>query len=162
MLRRRAHQLGTLACAALISSLVMACGPSFVSQTPKGFVELDNDNDAYDYRATTADGVVIAVREIDNEAKGEREFWLKAIRNQMRERGGYKLLEEVAVTSADGLNGTQLRFGHDDGNNRAHLYYLTVFVTDATIWLVEAGGTKDRMTTEARQVAQAVAAFRTQ
>lgn len=147
---------------AATSTLLGACGPSFQATPPSGFVELDTDRDAYDFRATTAEGVVVAVREIENEAKGEAEFWLTAIRNRMRERGGYSLIEERPVKSADGVAGTQLRFGHDDGNNRPHLYYLSVFITDTTIWLVEAGGTKEQMEKEAAKVEQAVAAFRTQ
>ncbi len=140
---------------------LMACGPSFVSQTPTGFVELEEDYSRYDYRATTAEGVVIAVREIDNEAKGESEFWLTAIKNQIRDRGGYRLLEEVPVKSADGIAGVPLQFGHDDGNNKPHLYYLAVFVTPKKIWLVEAGGTKELMTKEATKVAGSVANFKT-
>lgn len=146
---------------ALLGGLCVACGPSFVSQTPSGFVELDNDYDNYDYRATTAEGVVIAVREIENDARGEKEFWLTAIKNQMRERGGYQLIDEVPVTSADGVAGTRMRFGHDDGNNKPHVYDLTVFVTEDTIWVVEAGGTKEQMEQEAAKVNAAVTGFRT-
>lgn len=144
-----------------LGSLSIGCGPSFVSQTPPGFVELDNEYDTYDYRATTAEGVVIAVREIENDAEGEPEFWLTAIKNKMRERGGYALLETVNVKSADGVSGTQLRFGHDDGNNDPHLYYLSVFITPSKIWLVEAGGTKELMTAQAAKIDQAVSTFRT-
>jgi hypothetical protein len=144
-----------------LSSLV-GCGPSFEASTPSGFVELEERSySKYDYRATTAEGVVIGVREIDNDVEGEREFWLTAIRNKMRERGGYALIKEVEVKSADGVAGTQLRFGHDDGNNKPHLYYLTVFVTPETLWLLEAGGTKELMEKEAARVQQAVSAFRT-
>jgi hypothetical protein len=153
--------LHLLPLAALFGLFAMGCGPSFVSQTPGGFVELDNDHDSYDYRATTADGVVIAVREIDNEGEGGPEFWLTAIKNRMRERGGYKLIDEVPVKSADGVSGTQLQFGHDDGNNKPHLYYLAVFVTPETIWLVEAGGTKEQMTAEAAKVAESISRFST-
>jgi hypothetical protein len=141
--------------------LLAACGPSFSAQKPAGFVEIEQANDVYDYRVSTAKGVVIAVREIDNEAEGEAEFWLTAIKDQMREQGGYALIESVAVKSGDGVPGTQLRFGHDDGNNNPHLYYLTVFVTEPTIWLVEAGGTKELVTKEQAKIDQAIAGFRT-
>ncbi len=151
----------TLPLLAALGTLAVGCGPSFIAETPPGFVELDTDYDRYDYRATTAEGVVIAAREIDNESKAEEEFWLTAIKNKMRERGGYALLETLAVKSADGVAGTQLRFGHDDGNNTPHLYYLTVFVTESTIWLLEAGGTKELMTAQAAKVDRAVSAFRT-
>lgn len=150
----------------LLMSLVLgavACGPSFEAQTPSGFVELEErDHSRYDYRATTAEGVVLAVRELDNDVEGEKEFWLTAIRNKMRERGGYALIKETEVQSADGVSGTQLTFGHDDGDNKPHIYHLAIFVTPDTIWLLEAGGTKELVDKSAKQIAGAIAAFRTQ
>lgn len=150
----------TLATLALATVLV-GCGPSFVPHAPAGFVEIENEYDAYDYRATTADGLVVGVRELEHDPQGAPAFWLTAIKNRMRERGGYALLEEVAVTSADGVAGTQLRFGHDEASGEPHLYYLTLFVTDDALYLVEVGGTKELMTTHQADVAAAVAQFRT-
>lgn len=135
----------------------MACGPSFKAATPPGFVELE-DQYTYDYRATTADGLVIGVREIDNDPKGEMSFWLRAIENSMRQRGGYALLGTHEVKSADGVAGTQLRFGHDE-EATPHLYYVTVFVTDDNIVLFEAGGTKELMTKHAEQIDWALKNF---
>ncbi|MBW2459875.1 MAG: serine/threonine protein kinase [Deltaproteobacteria bacterium] len=143
------------------SLLAVACGPSFVVTTPPGFVEIENEWDEYDYRATTADGLVIAVREIEHDPEGTIEFWLQAIKNRMRDRGGYALLETVEVKSADGVQGTQLRFGHDEEGNRPHLYYVSIFVTESTILLVEAGGTKKLMTDSAAQIGKLVSQFRT-
>ncbi len=139
----------------------VGCGPSFVAATPPGFVEIENEWDDYDYRATTADGLVIAVREIDHDPQGTIEFWIQAINNRMRDRGGYALLETVKVKSADGVEGTQLRFGHDEEGNRPHLYYVTLFVTESSILLLEAGGTKKLMTENAAQIDKAVSQFRT-
>jgi hypothetical protein len=146
----------------LAALFTTACGPSFAAQPPAGAVEIKNDYDDYDYRATTADGLVFAVREIDNDAEGDNAFWLTAIKNRMRERNGYALLEEVKVQSADGVGGTQLRFGHDESSGSPHLYYLTLFVTPKTIYLVEAGGTKELMTKQAGDLDAAIKAFRTQ
>jgi hypothetical protein len=130
--------------------------------TPPGFVELDEDYSAYDYRATSADGLVLAVREIDHDPKGQLPFWVRAIENRMRERGGYALLENKPVKSADGVTGQQLRFGHDDEGNKPHLYYVTVFVTDSKIFVIEAGGTKELMTSQAQQLDAAIQGFRTE
>ena len=146
--------------AALALSFGSGCGPSFQAQTPDGFVELDNDWDDYDYRATTADGLVIAARAIEHDPEGSEAFWLKAIKNRMRESGGYALISENEVTSADGVRGTQLRFGHDD-EGAPHLYYLAVFVTPETIFLVEAGGAKELMIAHEAQITAAVTGFRT-
>ncbi len=152
----------TLLIAALGAGLLITgCGPSFVASTPGGFVEIENDYDAYDYRATTADGLVIAVREIKHDPKGPTEFWIKALENRMRQRGGYALLETLDVKSGDGVAGKQLRFGHDEDGNKPHLYYITLFVTDDYIFLIEAGGTKELMTASAAQIDAAIAKFRT-
>ena len=145
----------------LLALAATACGPSFTAQPPAGFVEIENDYDDYDYRATTAEGVVFAVRELEHDPQGDASFWLTAIKNRMRERGGYALLEEVQVTSGDGVAGTQLRFGHDEQSGSPHLYYLTLFVTPDRLYLVEAGGTKELMTKHAAEVESAIKTFRT-
>jgi hypothetical protein len=139
-----------------------ACGPSFEATTPPGFVELDEESERYQYRATNADGLVLAVRELDNEVDGGPEFWVKAVQNSMRERGGYALLGSAKVRSADGVDGTQLRFGHDEDSGKPHLYYVAVFVTNGKILLFEAGGTKELVTKHAATIDAAVRGFRTQ
>jgi hypothetical protein len=145
------------ACLALFASLA-GCGPGFQASTPPGFVELE-DQTQYDYRATNADGLVIAVRELDHDPKGQIDFWTKAIENHMRQRGGYALIGTSDVKSADGVAGKQLRFGHDEGN-KPHLYYVTLFLTDAKLYLLEAGGTKELVERHAGQLDWAVQNFR--
>ncbi|MBK7580983.1 MAG: serine/threonine protein kinase [Myxococcales bacterium] len=143
----------------LVAGLALAgCGHSFEATTPPGFVELE-DQEAYDYRATTADGLVIAVREIDHEPKGSMAFWTRAIENRMRQRGGYALLGTRDVKTAGGLDGKQLRFGHDE-SGKPHLYYVTLFVTDKYIFLLEAGGTKELVEKQSAELDQAVQGFR--
>ena len=141
---------------ALAASLFAAC-TNFTAVTPKGFVELD-DQELYDYRATTADGLVIGVRELENEPQGELDFWARAIENQLRNNGGYALLETREVKSKDGVTGKQFRFGHDEGKT-PHLYYLAVWVTPDTIQILEIGGTKELVTKHAAEVDFAVANF---
>lgn len=129
----------------LLALSAFACTPTFA--TPKGFVDL-NEQDKYDQRATTADGLVLAGREIENDPEGDLAFWSHAIENQMRLRGGYALLDKKKVKSVGGHDGEALRFGHDEGN-KPHLYTVAVFVTkgnfwgDGTIYLVEVGGPKE-------------------
>lgn len=134
-----------------------ACASSVSIVTPKAFVELD-DQAEYDYRATSADGLVIGVRELDNEPRGELTFWTRAIENQLRRQGGYALLETRDVQSKDNVPGKQLRFGHDEGRS-PHLYQVTVFVTPDTIALLEVGGTKELVTAHAAELDGAVASY---
>lgn len=142
----------------LTSLAAIGCGHNFEATTPQGFVELE-DQEAYDYRATTADGLVIAVREIEHEPKGEMAFWTRAIENRMRQRGAYALLGVRDVKTKSGLDGKQLRFGHDE-SGKPHLYYVTVFLTDDYIFLLEAGGTKELMEKQAGDLDQAIDGFR--
>ena len=142
----------------LAAAAACGCGPAFHQPTPTGFVEL-RDQEAYAYRAVTADGLVLAVRELAHEPKGELEFWTEAIANHMRQRGGYALLETRDVNNGDGLAGKQLRFGHDE-SSKPHLYYITVFVTDDHLYLLEAGGTREQMERRDEQLAWAVESFR--
>lgn len=144
--------------AALFGALSLsACGHDFHAATPRGFVELE-DQERYDYRATSADGLVIGVRELDNEPRGELDFWTRAIENQLRGRHGYALLETRSVKSKDGVHGKELRFGHDEGKS-PHLYYLSVFVTPKHIALLEIGGTKELMLKSVAATDFAVANF---
>jgi hypothetical protein len=143
----------------LLSAFAVACGQSFEAKTPAGFVELDETDPAYAYRATTADGLVVAVREIDHEPQGELSFWSRAVENEMRQRGGYALLAQRDVKTRDGLTGKELRFGHDEGNV-PHQYNVTLFVTDAKLYVLEAGGTKELMTQHAKELDDYVTSFR--
>ena len=151
-------RLHTLIISTAFATLVAACGPSFEAATPPQFVEIENDYDDFDHRAASADGVVFAVREIEHDPEGSRAFWSKAIENRMRDQGGYALLEKRDVKTAQGVDGTQLRFGHDE-EGRPHLYYITLFVTEDTIYVHEAGGTKELMERHAAQVDWAVKHF---
>ena len=141
------------------ATLVLAgCGASFEAVTPAGFVELEEEDGAYAHRALSADGLALAVREIEHEPQGELAFWVRAIENRMRQRGGYALLDTRDVSCRSGQQGKQLRFGHDEGS-QPHLYYVTLFVTDDTLYLLEAGGTKKLMQEHAAEVEQAVTGF---
>ncbi len=135
------------------------CGASFTAATPPGFVDLGDDpSERYDYRAITPDGLVMAVRDIEHDPRGELTFWTQAVENHMRQKGGYALLQTRDVKSADGLGGKQLRFGHDEGS-KPHLYFVTIFVTDKRIYVVEAGGTKELMDRHAQQIDWAIENF---
>lgn len=121
-----------------VTALVVGCGP--LMNTPPGFVEIKGE--PYDFRATNADGLVISVREMSHEPKGDLAFWVSAIEKELRLGRGYALLGTSDVKTARGLSGKELRFGHDEGSS-PHLYWVAVFVTDSKLYVIEAGGTKE-------------------
>lgn len=146
----------TLAIAIAIAML-SGCRP-FEPMTPPGFVEFEDRYESHEYRAASADGVVLGVRAFNNDPKGELAFWSRAIENRMRNIGGYALLEKRTVKCRGELVGTQMRFGHDEGKE-PHLYYVTIFVNDKRVFLLEAGGTKTEMERVAAQIDSSVTQF---
>ncbi len=128
-----------LSASCLLSS---ACGRPFDVRTPQGFVELENQPPAYDYRATTADGVVVGVRAIDASGRNDLGFWTKAITLQVRDENGYALLGTKDVRSLDGTAGRELRFGHDEDAG-PYAYRITLFSAQDRVFVLEAGGARE-------------------
>lgn len=128
----------------LLALSAAACGRPFDVKTPNGFVELPDQDPAYDYRATTPDGVVASVRALDVDGAGTLDFWTRAITLRMRGASGYALLDTADVRSADGTPGKRLRFGHDQ-NGKPYRYDVTIFWTPSRLFLLEAGGARDAM-----------------
>ncbi|MBI4955360.1 MAG: serine/threonine protein kinase [Myxococcales bacterium] len=128
----------TLAIAALaLAASLPACGRGFDIHTPAGFAELEGQKD-YGYRATTAEGVVMAVRRKPNAPFGDLGFWSGAIDAQLR-RNGYTAVEGRDLKSADGTDGKRIHYSRIlDG--RTHALWLAVFVNDDHVYTVEAGG----------------------
>jgi hypothetical protein len=139
-------------------ALLAGCGRPFVPATPQGFVDLGERYPDGEYRATTADGVVISIRAYDNDPKGELSFWSRALERRMRETGGYALLDKKDVQSRGGLTGVAMRFGHDEGKE-PYLYSIVLFVTEKKIFVLEAGGTKAEMARQDAQIDWAVHNF---
>jgi len=142
----------------LLAALAVGCGHPFYPATPKGFVDMGTIYRDGEYRAMTADGVVLGIRAYDNEPKGELAFWARALERRVRDMGGYALLEKRQAKNRGGLVGAQYRFGHDEGKT-PHLYIITLFVTDERIYVLEAGGTKSEMDRQAAQIDWAIANF---
>ncbi len=142
----------------LAALAVSGCGTSFELKQPSNFVVLDDHRGAYDFRAVDADGVVMAVREVDNNPRGTLYFWEKAVKNRLRTIGGYALAEEKDVHAAGGQRGRQLRFGRDQ-NGHPYVYWLTLFVTHDRVYVVEAGGRQDNFQPVQAKVERAIAQF---
>lgn len=117
-----------------------ACGPAAELSTPASFAELE-DQDAFEYRATSAQGVVIAVRAEDNEPRGNLDFWAGVLDAKLRGQGYEPTSEPESsrVEAQGGLTGRVLSYSRTE-SRRAHRYVVAVFVTEDSVYLVEAGG----------------------
>jgi hypothetical protein len=124
----------------LVAALAPACTPFRVT-TPAHFVALPEPGD-YDWRGATPDGMVVGVRAIDNDARGDLGFWAQALELKLRGLGGYALLDKKDIEGKGGLRGVRMRFGHDEGA-KPHLYDVVLYVTQKRLFLLEAGAAKD-------------------
>lgn len=159
-------ELIRLALALLALSSVACSSTHFEMFTAKDFVVLD-ESYPYDFRATTPDGLVLAVREFENDKeRGDVAFWVRAIENELRHDKGYALLDKKEVKTKKGLVGTQTYFGLDR-EDEAHVYLVTVFVTErgtiggrkSRVYIVEAGGTEALVKQHQKQIDWSVAEF---
>ncbi len=156
---KRAHWATAFSFVSLLSLALSGCGRSFVAATPPGFVDFGEERyGSREYRAATADGVVLGIRTLENDPEGELSFWSKVLENRMRESGGYALLEKRSVKNRGGLEGTQFRFGHDE-DGEPFLYWVTLFVDEKKLFLLEAGGPKAEMERQSAQIEWSVQNF---
>lgn len=141
--------------------LLAACGGEVTMVLPDGFVRLPENDDlrlGYAYRATTADGVVLGVRDIDTDASGGLSFWEQAVTTAL-ERAGYAKLDRGDVRAASGQPAVLLRFGRDV-ERHAYDYWLMLCVEDERVVIVEVGGDRERFTPIAEAIAAALTTVR--
>jgi hypothetical protein len=139
-----------------VSLAGIGCGPGFKLNTPDGFVELE-DQEEYAYRATTAQGVVMSVRVEPNRPKGNLSFWTDAIDLKLRNLG-YTADAAREVKTKSGAKGKQLRYTRTI-YDRPHIFWLTVFVTDADVFVLETGGDAREFDKAKDEVGKAIEGF---
>lgn len=143
----------------LLLALLLGGCRGFELEPPDDFVELDEpDWSGFAMRATSADGVVIGVREVDNDREGSLTFWTTAVKNRLRDARGYALLEEAEARAATGEAGRRLRFGRDEAG-KSYVYAIDLFVTASTVFVVEAGGEKGEWTKVQAEVEESLRGF---
>jgi hypothetical protein len=142
-----------------LSCLAAGCASRAQLQAPAGFASLDDDRKDFDFRATSAKGVVVGVRSEPNDLKANVDFWTDALDLRLR-REGYAAQAAKVVTTPQGLTGKQIRYLRDE-DQRPYCYWLTVFATNDRVYVVEAGGDKQAFDPATAEVEQSIASLRT-
>ena len=132
-MKKLGHRIGLIVCLAIALG---GCTRGFDIHTPDGFAELDDGD--YAYRATSAEGVVIAVRREANDPEANLAFWSSAVDYELR-RKGYSALSAREVTSENGVPGKQIRYTTTRAG-RPSVLWTTVYVSGSKVIVVEAGG----------------------
>lgn len=150
---------------ALLCAMLLTGCTTFRMKAPDSMVVLnESEFSNYQWRSTTPDGVVLAVKVIEQSRKegknpsGTLDFWVEAIRLRLRTQAGYALIEEADVTAKTGEKGKQLRFGRDD-NGTPHVYWVTLFRTDKFVHVIEAGGKRDLFEKQQKAIEAAIADY---
>ena len=156
---RRALQASLLL---VVGLAAVGCRP-FRIDTPDSFIEVEESRRSfYDYRATSADGVVVAVRAIENDRRGTLDFWAQAVRNKLRDARGYALTDEHDLNARGGMPGKQLRFGRDESGH-SYTYWVTLFVrrdgSKPRVWVIEAGGQSEVFEQRREELERLIASF---
>src|SRR5438552_14252692 len=113
----------TIALASL-SLFAAACGPKLAP--PPSFASIDGPNPGgYDYRATTPQGVVVAVRKEANDPRADVAFWARAVDLRLK-RDGYARAAEAKVKTDRGLDGVELTYARAQ-EGRTYRYEVAVF-----------------------------------
>lgn len=144
-MRTKRPTAAAIVIATSLGLVAIGCGRPFDVKTAPGFIELQAQaEEGYLYRATTPDGVVIGMRVIEDEERGDLSFWVRTLTNQLRDVKGYALLETTDTKSRDGTPGKRLRFGSDEGK-KPYTYELALFQAQGRLFLVETGGPKEQV-----------------
>ena len=136
----------TLFACTAVALILGGCGKApFEARVAPGFVEVKEEDPAYDFRAVAPDGVAVAVR-VESLEKSSTDvgFWERAVALRMRELEGYALVATRDVKSGDGTPGRELIFGHDQ-DGKPFIYRIRLFVSGSNLLIVEAGGAKEQM-----------------
>lgn len=154
----------TIFCGLLFAVLAVnvGCAPVYEVDTPANMVAVEEDD--HEYVAMTHDGIVLRAL-IHAQGDGptdvpnaSHDFWVDATRERMRTRGGYALLDESEVQSANGHKGTRLEFGRDQ-NGEPFVYWVTLFVTEDYIHVLDAGGRQDRFEGAKDSIEEAISSY---
>ena len=153
-----AHENWSTRMKTLISLLIVlgctACGRPFDITTPAGFIELDDQQPQFAYRATDANGVVSGVRVIEAEEREDLEFWEQAVSLRLQQVSGYELDITEEQLSADGSAGVRLRFRRKE-HGATYVYWVTLFAAQERIFVLEVGGEEQHVkAAEAQLLAQ--------
>jgi hypothetical protein len=140
----------------------LGCTPGARLEAPGDFATLGRHG-GYDFRAASANGVVVGVRREPNDLRASVDYWAGALDARLR-RDGYspdgKKDPDRVVTTARGLAGRELHYTRAE-DRRTYCYWLAVFATQDHVYLVEAGGDAEAFEPAKAEVEKAVLSLQT-
>jgi hypothetical protein len=142
------------------------CDAGFKPNTPEGFVAFEdvtakswwqqsNAHAGYDYRAISPDGVVLAVRRVENDPKANLAYWSQAVQERLRANGSYRVDSERDVTNHQGIAGHELTLKLGEGGAE-QTYRVALFEHGQWLYLLESGGPTTKVTQHSVSLDEAI------
>lgn len=126
----------TTACMTLSAAFILGCAPI---EAPDGYIK-DSSSHAYDFKAVSARGNVIACNVRSNEDKSaDLKFWSDAVEYQKVDIDGMRLAARDKITSNSGTDGVLFNFESGEGQGKT-TYLVALYVTPMRIYTIEATG----------------------
>ncbi len=122
---------------------------------PPGYVKVDPSWNTR-FRAVSAEGSAITLRNESNPENGDLTFWKKAVKNQLLDVRGYKLVNHREISHAGQTPGVEMTFDYTkDGID--YTYMVMLLVKGRRVHCIEAAGVKDQIAPELPAIKDAVA-----
>ena len=115
-----------------------SCSPTI--KTPAGFARVQDPPSPYIYKAVSGDDVIVGVRKVTNNPRGNLEFWKDLLPKKLTYAKGYTFKNQEDLKTAGGLAGTLFTFTTPGSDGRTYAYLLFLAPDGDDLWLIEAGG----------------------
>lgn len=123
-------------CMMMSAVLAFGCAPI---EAPEGYIK-DSSSRAYDFKAVSARGNVIACNVRANEnSKADLKYWSDAVEYQKVDIDGMRLAGRETISSNGGTEGVLFNFESGEGQGRT-TYLVALYVTPMRICTIEATG----------------------
>lgn len=133
-----------------------SCGPSYVMDPPDEFAHFHKDKRFLKY--ISSDGVRVKVSSLKNEPSGDVTMWQNAIQKYLSIKG-YHLAEKKEIATSENLKGVYTEYLYSY-NAEPYVYGIALFVKDEYIFLIEAGGPKQKYLAHRDRMLKAVNTFK--
>ncbi len=117
-----------------LAALACLAGCAISMDPPDGFLELETPG--RDFKATTADGARLWVREFDDPHEGALSFWADALEHDLVNERGYVLVDRSEIEDKAGRDGVVQRYSLNT-EGQPHGYLVAVFINGDCVRIAE-------------------------
>ncbi len=115
--------------------------------------------DPYMYKAMSGDDVVIGVRKVSNNPKGDLDFWKTILPKKLAYAKGYTFKGQEDLKTGGGSSGTLFTFSSPGSDGKTYIYMLFLLPDGDDLWLIETGGLQKSVESRRQQILEFIHSF---